>query len=89
MGLAQGHATLGAIVFERRWDYGAIATVTNLAARLCGEAKTGQVLISRRFLGTVADLVEAEGVGELSLKASPCLAHANNKGFRRRKSGIP
>ena len=68
IGLAQGHATLGAIGFEGRWDYGAIGTVTNLAARLCGEAKPGQILVSRHLLGTVEDLVEAEAVGELSLK---------------------
>jgi len=68
MGVAQGHATLGAIGFEGRWDYGAIGTVTNLAARLCGEAKTGQILVSRHLLGAVEDLVEAEAVGELTLK---------------------
>ena len=38
VGIAQGYATIGAIGFEGRWDYGAIGTVTNLAARLCGEA---------------------------------------------------
>jgi len=68
MGLAQGYATIGAIGFEGRWDYGAIGTVTNLAARLCGEAKPGQILVARRFLGTVEDVVEAEPAGELSLK---------------------
>ncbi len=68
IGLAQGYATIGAIGFEGRWDYGAIGTVTNLAARLCGEAKPGQILVPRRFLGTVEDLVEVEPVGELSLK---------------------
>ncbi len=47
IGIAQGYATIGAIGFEGRWDYGAIGTVTNLAARLCGEAKPGQMLISR------------------------------------------
>jgi adenylate cyclase len=68
MGLGQGYATLGAIGFEGRWDYGAIGTVTNLAARLCGEAKPGQILVSRHLLGAVEGLVEAESVGELSLK---------------------
>jgi len=68
VGIAQGYATIGAIGFEGRWDYGAIGTVTNLAARLCGEAKPGQILISRRLLATVEDLAEAEPVGELSLK---------------------
>jgi adenylate cyclase len=68
VGLAKGYATIGAIGFEGRWDYGAIGTVTNLAARLCGEAKPGQILISNRMVGTVEDLVEVEPVGELSLK---------------------
>ncbi len=68
VGIAQGYATIGAIGFEGRWDYGAIGTVTNLAARLCGEAKPGQALISHRLLGTVEELVEVEPVGELALK---------------------
>ena len=68
VGIAQGYATIGAIGFEGRWDSGAIGTVTNLAARLCGEAKPGQILISQRLLGTVEELVEVEPVGELTLK---------------------
>src|SRR5881628_1958020 len=68
VGIAQGYATIGAIGFEGRWDYGAIGTVTNLAARLCGEAKAGQVLISSRVAGVVEDLVELEEIGRLSLK---------------------
>ena len=68
VGIAQGYATLGAIGFEGRWDYGAIGTVTNLAARLCGEARPGQILISRRLFGAVEDVVRAEPVGELALK---------------------
>jgi class 3 adenylate cyclase len=67
-GIAQGYATIGAIGFEGRWDYGAIGTVTNLAARLCGEAKSGQTLISQRVLAAVEDAVEAEPLGELQLK---------------------
>ncbi len=47
-GIAQGFATIGAVGFEGRWDYGAIGTVTNLAARLCSEAKPGQILISQK-----------------------------------------
>ncbi len=68
VGIAQGFATIGAIGFDGRWDYGAIGTVTNLAARLCGEAKPGQTLISTRVLSSVEDLVEIEPVGELQLK---------------------
>jgi class 3 adenylate cyclase len=67
-GVAQGYATIGAIGFEGRWDYGAIGTVTNLAARLCGEAKSGQTLVSQRVLAGVEEAVEAEALGELQLK---------------------
>jgi class 3 adenylate cyclase len=68
VGVAQGYATIGAIGFEGRLDYGAIGTVTHLAARLCGEAKPGEILISRRLMSTVEDLIDAEPVGELALK---------------------
>ena len=68
IGIAQGYATIGAIGYEGRWDYGAIGTVTNLAARLCGEAKPGQILVSKRLLAATADLFEVESVGELALK---------------------
>src|SRR5262245_17369507 len=71
IGLAQGYATIGAIGFEGRWDYGAIGTVTNLAARLCSEAKSGQILISRSVLAPVEDMVDAEPLGELVLKGFP------------------
>lgn len=68
MGIAQGYATIGAIGFEGRWDYGAIGTVTNLAARLCGEAQGSQILVSLRVAGEVEDLIETEEVGPLALK---------------------
>src|SRR5438132_1230514 len=68
VGIAQGYATIGAIGFEGRMDYGAIGTVTNLASRLCGEAKPRQILISQRVLGAVEALVEAEELGGLALK---------------------
>ncbi len=68
VGIAQGYATIGAIGFEGRLDYGAIGTVTNLAARLCGEARPGQILISQRVFGIVEELVTVEPVGELQLR---------------------
>jgi adenylate cyclase len=68
IGIAQGYATIGAVGFEGRWDYGAIGTVTNLAFRLCGEAKPTQILVSGRVLGGVEPLVDVEPVGELALK---------------------
>jgi adenylate cyclase len=68
VGIAQGYATIGAIGFEGRLDYGAIGTVTNLAARFCGEARPGQILVSQRVLGMVEELVEVEPIGDLVLK---------------------
>src|SRR5262245_11398723 len=68
LGVAQGYATIGAIGFEGRWDYGAIGTVANLAARLCAEAKAGQILASTRVGDAVDDLVEATPVEPLTLK---------------------
>ena len=92
VGIAQGYATIGGIGFEGRWDYGAIGTVTNLASRLCGEAKPSQILVSQRLLGTVEELVEVEPVGELTLKGfhRPITAHnvLRLKNFRiREKQG--
>jgi class 3 adenylate cyclase len=68
IGIAQGYATIGAIGFEGRWDYGAIGSVTNLAARLCSEAKANQILISKRVLAAIEDALDVEPAGELSLK---------------------
>ena len=68
IGIAQGKATIGAIGFEGRWDYGAIGSVTNLAFRLCGEAQAGQILTTARVLATIDGLVAAESLGELPLK---------------------
>jgi class 3 adenylate cyclase len=68
VGIAQGYATLGMIGFEGRVDYAAIGPVTNLAARLCAEARGGQILISQRVYVALEDLLEAEPLGELSLK---------------------
>ena len=67
-GIAQGYATLGQIGFEGRWDYAAIGSVTNLAARLCSEAASGQTIVDRKVLAKVGALVEAHGVGPLNLK---------------------
>ena len=68
LGIAQGYATIGAIGFEGRLDYGAIGTVTNLAFRLCAEAATGQILISQSVYAAAGDLIDAESIGELTLK---------------------
>ena len=68
IGIAHGFATLGTIGFESRYDYAAIGTVSNVASRLCDEAKPGQILISPRVLLAVEKAVTAESVGEFELK---------------------
>ncbi len=67
-GIAVGHATLGRIGFEGRYDYGALGSVTNLAARLSDEAAPGQILLSQRAFAALEGKVEAEPVNELNLK---------------------
>jgi class 3 adenylate cyclase len=68
IGIAHGFATLGTIGFEGRFDYAAIGTVSNVASRLCDEAKPGQILVSPRVLVKVEDVVKVEPVGEFELK---------------------
>jgi class 3 adenylate cyclase len=68
IGIAQGYATLGAIGFEGRWDYACIRSLTNLAARLCSDAKGGQILINQKSLSRIEDAVEAVPLGEGTLK---------------------
>jgi class 3 adenylate cyclase len=68
IGIAHGFATLGTIGFEGRFDYAAIGTVSNVASRLCDEARPGQILISPRVLMAVEDAVAVEPVGEFALK---------------------
>jgi class 3 adenylate cyclase len=68
IGIAHGFATLGTIGFEGRFDYAAIGTVSNVASRLCDEAKPGQILISPRVLMAVEKDITVEPVGDFALK---------------------
>jgi adenylate cyclase len=68
VGIAVGHATLGRIGFEGRYDYGALGSVTNLAARLSDQATAGQILLSQRAYAALEDRVEATPVGGLDVK---------------------
>ena len=68
IGIAQGYATLGRIGYEQRFDYAAIGTVTNLAARLCALADAWQILVTDRVLAAVEHLVVAELVGDIQPK---------------------
>ena len=77
IGIARGYATLGPIGFEGRFDYSAIGTVVNLAARLCSEAKSGQILVDSKVQSAMEEHAEIEGAGELTLKgiARPVMAY--------------
>ena len=68
VGIALGYATLGQIGFEQRLEYAAIGSVTNLASRLCDEAKAGQIVVSQRVYGMVEAVAEGASLGELNLK---------------------
>jgi adenylate cyclase len=68
IGIAQGYATLGRIGFEGRFDYAAIGTVTNVAARLCAEAHDGQILVSQRVASEVETMATLQPIGEIQLR---------------------
>jgi adenylate cyclase len=68
VGVAHGYATLGRIGFEGRYDYGAVGTVVNLAARLCADARDGQILIDSKVQSAVEASTSTEPAGELALK---------------------
>jgi adenylate cyclase len=68
VGIAHGYATLGRIGFEGRFDYGAVGSVVNLAARLCADAKDGQILVDPRVQAAIEAATDTEPAGELMLK---------------------
>jgi class 3 adenylate cyclase len=68
VGIAHGYATLGRIGFEGRFDYGAVGTVVNLAARLCSQAQDGQILIEGKVHAAIEQASSTEPAGELTLK---------------------
>ena len=68
IGIAQGDATLGVIGFEQRWEYAAIGNVPNLAARLCGAAHAGEIVLDLQTEQDIVHIAETEFVGALSLR---------------------
>jgi adenylate cyclase len=68
IGIAHGYATLGRIGFEGRFDYGAVGSVVNLAARLCADAKDGQILVESKVQAAIESSIATEPAGELQLK---------------------
>ena len=89
VGIALGYATLGQVGFEHRLEYAAIGSVTNLASRLCDEAKAGQVIVSRRVYGVVEHSVDAKPIDDLHLKGfnHPVLAMEILR-WRRENAGV-
>jgi adenylate cyclase len=95
-GIAQGYATLGQIGFAERSGYTAIGTVCNLAARLCAEAKDGQILLAQRVAVAVEETISVEEVGELTLRGltQPTVAYnvpsvGSQEAFRVIEGGAP
>jgi adenylate cyclase len=68
VGIAVGYATLGRIGFDQRLEYAAVGSVTNLACRLCDEAKAGQILVSQRVVGSLEPRIEVVPLGSLDLR---------------------
>jgi len=90
VGVAVGYATLGRIGFEGRYDYGAIGNAVILASRLSTEARPNQILLSQRAFAAVEDLVDAEAVGELTLKGfSRAVPAVNVLGLKAAESRGP
>jgi class 3 adenylate cyclase len=90
IGAAQGFATLGQIGFEGRFDYSAIGTVINTAARLCDAAANGQILVTSRIAAAVAETADVREIGPLTLKGmSRPLAVSNVAGLKHDHAKSP
>ena len=68
IGIAQGETTLGVIGFDQRWEYAAIGNVPNLAARLCGSAHAGEIILDAQTEQDIVAIAETEFVGALTLR---------------------
>jgi class 3 adenylate cyclase len=68
VGIAQGEATLGVIGFEQRWEYAAIGNVPNLAARLCGTAHAGEIILDAQTEHDLSSIADTEPIGPLTLR---------------------
>jgi adenylate cyclase len=68
IGIAQGDTTLGVIGFEQRWEYAAIGNVPNLAARLCGAAHAGEIILDLQTEQDIVHVADTEFVGAITLR---------------------
>jgi class 3 adenylate cyclase len=86
VGIAMGYATLGEVGFKGRSEYAAIGSVTNLASRLCDEARNGEILVAPRVYAAVEDFVDSERLPDVALKGfrKPITPH-NVRGLRDRQ----
>src|SRR5439155_6474973 len=68
IGISQGEATLGVIGFEQRWEYAAIGNVPNLAARLCGAARAGEIILDAQTETAIGHMADTDQIGPLTLR---------------------
>ena len=72
IGICSGLAFVGAAKFESytgsRWAYTSHGNTTNIAARICGQATGGEVLVSRSTAERVKDRFSFENLGHFALK---------------------
>jgi adenylate cyclase len=89
MGISHGFATLGRIGFEGRFEYSAVGNVVNLAARLCAQAGSGQILTDPMVRNAVQTLAEIEPAGEFLPKGFSRRVQAFNVVGLRESSDHP
>ena len=77
-GITQGYATLGRIGFASRYDYAAVGSVTNVAARLCARAADGQILVTQRVVSATEGVAVCDPVGDLELPGLARPVRASN-----------
>ncbi|MGJ4943241.1 adenylate/guanylate cyclase domain-containing protein [Bradyrhizobium sp. HKCCYLS1011] len=68
VGLASGSATVGRIGYASRFDYTAIGSVVNLAARLCASAADREILMNGEVAAAVKDRRALKALGDRPIK---------------------
>ena len=68
IGLSTGYATLGLVGSAGQYDYTAVGTVVNMASRLCGVAKHGQILTTQRLIAECGVQPDFEDIGEQEIR---------------------